>query len=81
MSKMSSDPVRHALNGPTMGTRWQAVFHAAPGFDPDPLRAALQAAVDEVDAKMSTWKPDSALMRLNRAPLDEWFAIPAPLVA
>lgn len=79
MSKMSSDPVRHALNGPTMGTRWQAVFHAAPGFDPDPLRAALQAAVDEVDAQMSTWKPDSALMRLNRAPLDEWCAIPARL--
>ena len=26
MSKMSSDPVRHALNGPTMGTRWQAVL-------------------------------------------------------
>jgi thiamine biosynthesis lipoprotein len=79
MSKMSSDPVRHALNGPTMGTRWQAVFHAAPGFDPDPLRAALQAAVNEVDAQMSTWKPDSALMQLNRAPLDEWFAIPARL--
>ncbi len=24
-------------------------------------------------------KPDSALMQLNRAPLDEWFAIPARL--
>ena len=79
MSKTSSDPVRHALNGSTMGTRWQAAFHAAPGFDPDPLRAALQASVDEVDAQMSTWKPDSALMRLNRAPFDEWCAIPARL--
>ena len=84
MSKTSSDPThaglaRHVLNGPTMGTRWQATFHAAAGLDPAPLRAALQAAVDEVDAQMSTWKPDSALMRLNRAPLGEWLAIPPRL--
>ena len=39
----------------------------------------IKAEMDEVDAQMSTWKPDSALMQLNRAPLDEWFAIPAPL--
>ena len=76
MSKMSTDLVRHALNGPTMGTRWSALFHAAPGFDPAPVRAALQAAVDEVDAQMSTWKPDSDLMRLNAAPVGEWVAVP-----
>lgn len=68
MSKTSIEPARHALNGPTMGTRWSALFFAAPGFDPAPLRRALQAAVDEVDAQMSTWKPDSDLMRLNAAP-------------
>ncbi|GAA6201939.1 FAD:protein FMN transferase [Aquicoccus sp. SU-CL01552] len=67
MSKTSIEPERHALNGPTMGTRWSALFFAAPGFDPAPLRTALQAAVDEVDAQMSTWKPDSDLMRLNAA--------------
>lgn len=79
MSKMSTEPVRHALNGPTMGTRWSALFHAAPGFDPAPVHAALQAAVDAVDTQMSTWKPDSALMRLNRAPVGEWQDIPADL--
>ena len=79
MSKTSSDAVRHVLNGPTMGTVWQATFHTAPDFDPAPLRAALQAAVDEVDKQMSTWRPDSTLMRLNRAAAGEWFAIPARL--
>lgn len=79
MSKMSTDPVRHALNGPTMGTRWSALFYAAPDFDPAPVQAALQAAVAEVDAQMSTWKPDSDLMRLNRAPVGEWIALPAQL--
>ena len=80
MSKMSTELVRHALNGPTMGTRWSALFFAAPGFDPAPVRAALQAAVDEVDAQMSTWKPDSDLMRLNAAPVGEWVAVPARLM-
>jgi thiamine biosynthesis lipoprotein len=66
---MSIDPTRHALHGPTMGTRWTALFHAGLGFDPHPVRAALQAVVDEVDAQMSTWKPDSDLMRLNASPV------------
>ena len=73
--------VRHALNGPTMGTRWSALVHLPPGADPGPLRTALQAAVAEVDAQMSVWKPDSDLMRLNRAPVERWVDLSAPLVS
>ena len=76
MSKMYTELVRHALNGPTMGTRWSALFFVGSGFDQGPARAALQVAVDEVDAQMSTWKPDSALMRLNAAPVGAWVAVP-----
>ncbi|WP_299360482.1 FAD:protein FMN transferase [uncultured Paracoccus sp.] len=76
MSKMSTELVRHALNGPTMATRWSALFFARPHCDPEPVRAALQAAVDEVDAQMSTWKPDSDLMRLNAAAIGAWVAVP-----
>ncbi|MDF1855841.1 FAD:protein FMN transferase [Pseudooceanicola sp.] len=76
MSKMSTEMVRHALNGPTMGTRWSALLFAPIGFDPVPVRAALQAAVDEVDAQMSTWKPDSDLMRLNAAPVGARVMVP-----
>ena len=76
---MFTDPTRHALNGQTMGTRWSALFHANPGFDTGPLQAALQAAVDSVDACMSTWNRESALMRLNRAPVCEWLDVPAEL--
>ncbi len=79
MSKMSTEPVRHALNGPTMGTRWSALFFAPPGFDPGMVQADLQAAVDAVDGQMSTWRPDSDLMRLNAAPVGEWQDIPADL--
>jgi thiamine biosynthesis lipoprotein len=72
MSTMSIDPRRHALNGAIMGTRWSALFYTAEGFDPAPIRNALQTAVDEVDAQMSAWKPDSDLMRLNACTVGEW---------
>lgn len=81
MSKMSTDLVRYALSGPTMGTRWSAQFHATPSFDTVPIEVALQAAVDEVDAQMSTWKPDSDLMRLNAAPTNVWIDVPTRLMA
>lgn len=80
MSKMSTDLARHALNGPAMGTRWSALFHAVEQFDPAPVQTALQAAVHEVDGQMSTWKPDSDLMLLNAAPVGEWLASPARLL-
>ena len=79
MSKTSTDLTRHALNGPCMGTRWSALFFSAPGFDPGPVQTALQKAVDDVDAHMSTWKPDSALMRLNRAPVGAAVVVPDDL--
>lgn len=79
MSKTSTEPARHALNGPTMGTRWSALFFTGPGFDAAPVQAALQRAVDVVDMQMSTWKPDSDLMRLNHAPVGEAIVVPDEL--
>jgi FAD:protein FMN transferase len=76
---MGRKNVRHALNGATMGTRWSALFFAAPGFDPAPLNAALQAA-DEVDSQMSTWKLGSDLLRLNAAPAGAWMPVPVRLM-
>ena len=78
---MSTKLVRHALNGATMGTRWSALFFAAKSFDTAPVRAALQAAVNEVDDQMSSWNPDSDLMRINRAPAGEWLHAPEQLLA
>ena len=68
--------VRHALHGPTMGTRWSALFFAEAWYVSAPLHAALQAVVDKVDRQMSTWNPDSDLMRLNAAPVGTWVAVP-----
>lgn len=80
MSKTPTDLTRHALNGPTMGTHWSALFYAGSSFNPEPVLAAFQAAVDGVDNQMSTWKPDSDLMRLNAAMIGEWQAVPLQLL-
>jgi thiamine biosynthesis lipoprotein len=62
-----------------MGTRWSALFFTDEGFDPAPLRAALQTAVEEVDAQMSTWNPASDLMGLNASPVGLWVTVPGRL--
>ena len=80
MSQMSIEAKRQTLNGPTMRTRWTALFYAAEAFDRGPVHDALQAAVDEVDAQMSTWKQDSDLMRLNAAPPGTWVEVPKRLM-
>ena len=80
MSKTPFEPVRHALNGPTMGTRWSAQFYTLETTDPAPVRAALADSVDLVDRQMSTWKSDSDLMRLNSAPVEIWMSVPAELM-
>jgi FAD:protein FMN transferase len=67
-----------AFGGPTMGTRWSVLIDDRV-TDPS-LQSRFQAAVDEVDAQMSTWKPDSDLMRLNAAPLDVWVPLPERLL-
>lgn len=81
MSKTSTEWVRHALNGPTMGTRWSALFHTAPEFGVTPLQAALQDAVERVDRQMSTWRADSDLMRINRAAVGELLEVPEELAS
>lgn len=85
MPKMSSEPTasctRTTLHGPAMGTRWSATVETDATQDLEALRRDLAAAVEQVDAQMSPWKPDSDLMRLNRAPVDAWVDLPAELLA
>jgi thiamine biosynthesis lipoprotein len=71
---------RYSLNGQTMGTRYSAVFFARPGLDQIAICRSLFAAVDQVDQQMSPWQPDSALNRLNAAPLQQWLPIPRQLM-
>ncbi len=84
MPKMSSEPAaackRSTLHGPTMGTRWSVSIDADNTMDLAALHQDLAAAVEQVDGQMSPWKPDSDLMRLNRAPVDAWVDLPTEIL-
>lgn len=66
-------------NGPTMGTRWTAQFHAPAGIDVRSAAEELADAVGAVDAQMSNWRADSDLSRLNGAAPGHWVPISAAL--
>ncbi|MBW8756872.1 MAG: FAD:protein FMN transferase [Burkholderiales bacterium] len=60
-----------------MGTTWRVHLVAAPALRREPVRLAIQSALDEVVAQMSSWEPDSDLGRFNRAAAGSWHALPA----
>lgn len=60
-----------------MGTTWSAQVVAPPAG----LAAALHAELAATIAAMSQWEPTSALSRFNAAPVGEWHALPADLLA
>lgn len=81
MPKMSTELVRRALSGPTMGTRWQVLTYLPPEMPTGALQAALAGAVAEVDAQMSTWRADSDVNRLSEAAPGVWVDLPLHLMA
>ncbi len=80
MPKMSTDFIRHALSGATMGTHWSALLYASCATNVSALKTALAHAVERVDRQMSAWKPDSDLMRFNAAPPGTWLSLPGELI-
>lgn len=54
------------LAGQTMGTFWKVTQLPEPGT-PAVSQEQIQAKLDAVDSRMSTWKPDSELSRINAA--------------
>ena len=80
-SEAATPLARRTLHGPTMATRWSVLCDVDPALAPAALHGALAAAVAQVDQQMSPWKPDSDLMRLNRAPPGSWVALPPEMLA
>nr|WP_255468181.1 FAD:protein FMN transferase [Achromobacter sp. UMC71] len=65
-----------ALAGATMGTTWSARLALPAGATDASARQAIQAALDEVVAQMSTWEAESDISRYNRAAAG-WRELPA----
>lgn len=65
--------------GPTMGVGWTVQARVPDGVRDAQIRAAVQAAVDDVVRQMSDWEPDSDLSRFN-ASAPGWVEVPAELL-
>ncbi len=64
------------FSGPTMGTLYHVTAHGLPrDGGAQSLQDAVQAALDGVNAKMSTYQADSELSRFNAAPGVEPFQV------
>ncbi|MBA6412118.1 FAD:protein FMN transferase [Parahaliea sp. F7430] len=64
------------LDGHTMGTTWSVTYLAAEGGpSPETVERELQAALDAVNASMSTYQDDSEISRFNRLPVGQWQAL------
>ena len=70
-----------ALAGSTMGTTWSVqIPHPDPDLDQVSLYEDIAAVLAELNARMSTYDPDSELSRFNADGTTEWFPVSVELV-
>ena len=62
-------------HGATMGTEYHITLQAKPGLPTEGLRMQVETLIDEVNLSMSTYLPDSELMRLNRTEAHQELAV------
>lgn len=77
----SCDSNRQVLSfsGETMGTSYHIKIVETATPIPTDVEEGVFAALDAVDRSMTTWSDDSELMRLNRQPVGEPFALSGEL--
>ncbi len=63
-----------SAHGRTMGTTWSVKYVTNENND-EQVNAAINKALDDVNQNMSTYIPDSQLMLLNKAPLNQPFTV------
>lgn len=73
-SQASDEP--HTLRGDIFGTFFEVTLGAQHAdADLERIEAGVMATLNEVDRQMSTYRDDSALNRINRAPLQQEVAV------
>ena len=69
------------LSGPTMGTTWSVKYTGTPSDGGvQALKADIVAALEQVNAQMSTYRPDSNISRFNHAEPGALMVLPSDLV-
>ena len=64
------------FSGPTMGTYYRVTLAAEPAdFPHDKIKAVIEDRLDDINAKMSTYRADSELSRFNQYRGTDWFPV------
>jgi thiamine biosynthesis lipoprotein len=63
----SAAPEQWELSGETMGTTYSVKVVPVGELTPDAVQSAIAAALEDVNAEMSTWRDQSQISRFNRA--------------
>jgi thiamine biosynthesis lipoprotein len=78
-ARESGHPVL-SLRGETMGTTYSIQIVASlDGLDSESLATQIDATLEQVNARMSTYRPDSELSRFNASASTDWFPVSAEL--
>ncbi len=82
-SDSSTELDSYRISGETMGTFYHITLATepdAPAVDTEALKREIDAELKKINQMMSTYIPDSDLMRFNAAPVNEWMELPEPLL-
>ena len=63
------------FTGRTFGTSYMIKVIDEQPIEAEKLESTILQRLDEIDAKMSTWREDSEVVQFNKAPAGEWFAV------
>ncbi|OMH33701.1 FAD:protein FMN transferase [Motiliproteus sp. MSK22-1] len=74
-SNSSEQLVIHAVSGATMGTSYSVKVVAPKDFDQQGLKSNVQAVLDRIESRMSTYRKDSELSRFNTSKPGQWFDV------
>lgn len=77
LAACSRPPETVVLSGQTMGTTWTVRLGVGPqGLDLPSLRAEIEAVLEQVNAEMSTYRPDAVITAFNQAQAGETIELP-----
>ncbi len=69
------EQIIHTLTGATMGTTYSVKIVAASDLDTTAIARDIQAVLDRIESRMSTYRQDSELSLFNHSAPDRWFPI------
>tara|TARA_R110002110_G_scaffold66978_1_gene183130 strand:+ start:231409 stop:232479 length:1071 start_codon:yes stop_codon:yes gene_type:complete len=70
----SSESVVEKLSGATMGTTWHVSYvPSLEAPDAEQLQGDIAAALEDINAALSTYREQSEISRFNRVPPQQWF--------